>query len=386
MGPNAGKYVQEVVERGMQTDMMTRFENAFAEALGVKHCIAMPGCTPALHGLFLATDFQPGDEIIVSPITDYGTVQGLLAQNLIPIFADTPPGAINISAETIAACITPRTKAVLVVHYTGIICDMDAINAVASHHGIKVYEDCCQAVFGQYKGRYAGTLGDAACFSFDPEKTMGSDTGGCFVTNDTALYERARYVAQYRAGTAKEGFGRVHTDVGYAYRMPHCTAAIGLAQLEVVRDWVAQRDKIGRLFYTYLAEVPGITPLALPDTLDVFSCWMLGFRINEGAFRCTADAFGAKVQAKGLPTASTARYYLMAEALEILHKKTAGAIFPYSSPPAETKYVYNAGTCPNAHAFMETFIRSVDLSEKWQPEHAALAATWIAEVAEECRA
>lgn len=386
MGPNAGRYVQEVIDSGFTTDMMGRFEKAFAETIGVKHCIAMPGCTPALHGLFLASDFAPGDEIIVSSITDYGTVQGLLAQNLIPVFADVPPGEINITAETIAPCISERTRAILVVHYTGIVCDMDAIQAVASHHGLKLYEDCCQVVLGKYKGRYTGTLGDGACFSFDPEKTMGSDTGGCFVTNDTALYERARYVAQNRASAMREGFGRVHTDVGYAYRMPQCTAAICLAQLEAAPEWVARRDAMGRLVYRYLREIPGVKPLEIPAHVDVFSCWMLGFSLEEGAFRCAPAEFGAQVQAKGIATASTAEYYLMPEALEILHRKTAQGLFPYSTPPAQRPYVYNADTCPNARDFMKTFIRWVTLSEKWTEDHCALAAAWIAEVAEANRA
>ncbi|HRK36403.1 MAG TPA: DegT/DnrJ/EryC1/StrS family aminotransferase, partial [Candidatus Hydrogenedentes bacterium] len=177
LGPNAQKYLQEVIDSGLTIDMMGRFERAFAEALGVKYCIAMPGCTPALHVLALACDFKPGDEVIVSPITDYGTVQGMLAQNIIPIFPDSAPGTINFSAETIAPHITERTRAILCVHKTGIINDMDPINALAAKHGVLVFEDCCQAIFGEYKGRLAGTLGTAGCFSFDAEKTMGADQG-----------------------------------------------------------------------------------------------------------------------------------------------------------------------------------------------------------------
>ncbi|MYK42289.1 MAG: aminotransferase class V-fold PLP-dependent enzyme, partial [Gemmatimonadetes bacterium] len=167
IGPRAMEYLAEVVDSGLTCDMVGRFEQAFAEAHGVTHCIATPGCTPALAVLAAAFGFEPGDEIVVSSVSDYGTVQGLISAGYIPVFADAAPGTINVNAETIEACISERTRAILVVHLTGLICDMDAINEVAARHGLVVYEDACQAVFGRYKGRYAGTLSTAGAFSFD---------------------------------------------------------------------------------------------------------------------------------------------------------------------------------------------------------------------------
>jgi dTDP-4-amino-4,6-dideoxygalactose transaminase len=199
MGPNAMRYLEEVVQSGLRVSMISRFEQRFAAEIGVKHCIATPGCTPALLLLAMALPFEPGDEVIVSPITDYGTVMGLINQHYIPVFADTAPGTVNISAETIAPLITDRTRAILAVHKTGLICDMDPIVALARQHDLFVVEDVCQAVFGRYKGRIAGTLGDAAGFSFDAEKTMGSDTGGCLVTNDDAVAASGRMSRGARA-------------------------------------------------------------------------------------------------------------------------------------------------------------------------------------------
>ncbi|NPV06594.1 MAG: hypothetical protein HPY83_01370, partial [Anaerolineae bacterium] len=215
MGPNCAKYLQEVVDSGLTVDMMGRFERAFAQKLGVKHCIGTPGCTPALAILAAALDFEPGDEIIVSPITDYGTIQGLCVENYIPVFADTEPGSPNLSARTIEPLISERTRAILCVHKTGLICDMDPINELAARHGLFVYEDACQAVMGRYKGRLAGTLSRAGGFSFDPEKTLGSDTGGCVVTDDDELAERMRFIGQSRGAQMKEHFGRLHTERGY---------------------------------------------------------------------------------------------------------------------------------------------------------------------------
>src|SRR5205085_1801193 len=118
IGPHAMQYLQEVVDSGLRTDMTTRFEQRFAAEMGVKHCIATPGCTPALQLLAMALPFAPGDEIIVSPITDYGTIMGLVKEHFIPVFADTAPRTVNLSARTIEPLITERTRAIIAVHKT----------------------------------------------------------------------------------------------------------------------------------------------------------------------------------------------------------------------------------------------------------------------------
>lgn len=382
MGPNCMHYLQEVVDSGLTVDMMGRFEEAFAREVGRRHCIATPGCTPALAALAAAFPFAPGDEIIVSPISDYGTVQGLINEQYIPVFADTASGSVNISAETIEPCITDRTRAILAVHKTGLLCDMDPINALAKKHGLIVYEDACQAVFSTYKGRVAGTLGDAAAFSFDAEKTLGSDVGGCLVTDDDELAERVRFIAQSRGAVQAPGFGRKHTVPGYAYRMPSCTAAITLAQLEIIREQVAHIDRMIRLQTEMMADIPGIIPLTIPDYQEVYSCWMVGLSIEPSAFRCTADAFGQQLAEAGIPGAGTARYYLLPEALTFLDERACQDTYPYSLPPASHQYRYDADSCPVAHEFLETFIRWGTFCAKYQPEHCALAADIVRRVAE----
>ena len=381
MGPNAMKYLQEVVDSGLTCDMLGRFERAFAEALGVKHCIATPGCTPALHVLALACGWDHGDEIIVSPITDYGTIHGFVVQDLIPVFPDTAPNSINFSPDTIKPCITDRTRAILCVHMTGIMNDMDGINALAAKCGLMVIEDACQAVFGEYKGRLAGTLSHAAGFSFDAEKTMGSDTGGCMVTNDDALADRARYMGQSRGAVMKPHYGRLHADAGYAYRMPNCTAAICLAQLEVIREQVAHRDKMARFLHQLLEAIPGITPLRIPPETNVYSCWMIGFNIDPAAFKCTPEEFAAQLAEAGVSGAGMGRYYLMPEAVTYLQRNANERRYPYSLPPASRTYEYSSTTCPNAVKFLDTFIRWSTFCEKYQPEHCELAAQLVQDVA-----
>ncbi len=385
MGPNAMKYLQEIVDSGLTSDTIGRFEQRFAEEYGVKHCIATPGCTPALAAMAAAFDFDPGDEIIVSPITDYGTIQGLLKENYIPVFADTEPGTVNVNAETVAACITDRTRAVLLVHKAGIICDMDPINELAEQHDLIVYEDVCQAVFGEYKGRLAGALSRAGGFSFDAEKTMGSDVGGCVVTDDDELAERIRFLGQSRGAQAKPRYGRQHVVNGYAYRMPLCTAAICLAQLEIIRDQVAHIDKMVRLLSDLIAEIPGITPTPIPDYMNVYSAWMFGMSIDPQQFTCDAWDFGAQLVDAGIPGAGKGAYYLMPEACLFLERNARVKVYPYSMPPASREYHYGAEATPTATAFLENWIRWATFCEKYQPEHCELAAAFVSQVAERNR-
>ncbi len=382
IGPNALKYLQEVVDGGLGSSaMLERFERAFAREYGVKHFIATPGCTPALAVLAAAFGFEPGDEIIVSPITDYGTLQGLIRENYIPVFADTLPGTVIIGAETIERCITDRTRAILVVHKTGTICDMDPINALAQRHNLVVYEDACQAVFGEYKGRLAGTLSRAAGFSFDSEKTMGSDVGGGITTNDDALAERIRFIGQSRGAVQAPGFGRQHSEPGFAHRMPLCTAALCLAQLEIIREQVARRDKMIRLLSSLFAEIPGIRALPIPDYMNVYSAWMFSFSLDPGQFHCTADEFAEQLVQAGIPGAGTGKYYLMPLALTFLQRNAAKKRYPYSMPPASREYHYDETTCPTAWQFLQTWIRWATFCEKYTEAHCEQAASIVREVA-----
>src|SRR5438477_3398697 len=165
IGPRAMMYLQEVVDSGLTSDIVDRFERTFAQRMGVKHCIGTPGCTAALSVLATALKLSPGDEVVFSCITDYGTVLGFVRENAIPVFADTAPGSINVDAGTIEAAITDRTRAIVAVHKTGILCDMDPIVELARRRKLTLIEDVCQATFSKYKGRLAGTLADAATFS-----------------------------------------------------------------------------------------------------------------------------------------------------------------------------------------------------------------------------
>jgi dTDP-4-amino-4,6-dideoxygalactose transaminase len=262
---------------------------------------------------------------------------------------------------------------------------MDPIVALAKRRGIMLIEDVCQATFSKYRGRLAGTIGDAAAFSFDSEKTVGSDIGGCIVTSNDALADAARLMGHSRAGEMRDGFGRVHVAPGYALRMPMCTAAITLAQLEIADENVAQRDQMIRLLYRKLAEIPGIGPLAIPAYQDVYSCWMAGFSIDAGEFQIGTDEFARQIADGGIGGAGSGRYYLMPAALPFLSSAARERQFPFSQPPASRRYEYSGDSCPNAQQFLESFIRFSTFNDRYTEEHCQLAADIVRDVAERNR-
>jgi len=383
MGPNCGKYVQEVIDSGLTVDMVSRFETAFASAMGVKHCIATPGCTNALHVLAASLEFEPGSEIIVSPIADYGTVMGLIRENFIPVFCDTEPSSPNVTANTIKSCISEKTKAIIVVHKLGIPCEMAPIAELAEKNNLLLIEDACQAVFAEYNGKLAGTFGHLAAYSFDSEKSMGGDLGGCVTTNDDVWGDRLRYIGQSRGAKGVPGFGRTHFDKGLALRMPQCTAAVCLGQLEIIKKQVRNRDKMARLLTAKLKKLDGIIPLLIPDSCTMFSCWMYGFTVIPEKFKCSPFELAEIIKEKGLGNSGMGKYYLMPDALVFLKNNAANKVYPYSLPDAPGEIIYNSEKqTPNAKAFLDTFIRWA-WTEKYTEKHVNIMFNMIKEAVEE---
>lgn len=364
MGPNTMKYLQSVVDTGLSSDMVGRFESYLANLHGVKYCIGSPGCTQALFATMLGMDFEPGDEIIVSSITDYGTIAGLLFENYIPVFADTEPGTALISAQTIEPLITNRTRAIICVHKLGLPCDMDPIMELAKKHNLLVIEDVCQAIMSTYKGKLAGSLGHMACFSFDAEKTCGGDIGGAVLTNDEEIYHKIYNRAIARGGVNDEGFGRAHYYQGFATRIPQCTAATCLANLEILPGQIENRRKMAALLDNLIGDIPGIITYKVPKE-RTHTYWMYGFSINPAKFSCTPDEFAKQINFAGI---GLGKYYLMPAAIKFLSEKANNGIYPFSSPPASRKHIYSAESCPNAKRFLDTWIRWF-WTEKYNTDH-----------------
>ena len=383
MGPNVLKYVTEVVESGLTSDMVERFEQAFAKKMGKAHTVSAPGCSNALYCLAEGLSFPAGSEIIFSPITDFGTLLGFYKTGYIPVFADTAPGSMNVSAETISKKITERTRAIVVVHFSGLMCDMDPIVELAKKHNLVLVEDACQAIMSTYKGRLAGTIGDVGAFSFDSEKNVGSDVGGCFITDNSELDSRARFTSIARGGEVKPGYGRVHTFPGSAFRMPLLTAAFTLGQLDILDEVAAKRNHAVRTLLRKVSTIPGILIEQVPDYQEVYSSWMFGFRIEPDAFSCTTEEFGVECDALGFTGLSPARYYLIPEACVFLQKDADAGSYPFNL--SKESYNYDADETPNAKEYMSGFLRSCYISEKFTDDYVEIAYQIIKEVADKYR-
>jgi dTDP-4-amino-4,6-dideoxygalactose transaminase len=244
------------------------FEQAFARFLGVKHAFAITNATAALHLAYMALGLGPGDEVVVPSLTFVATANAILYTGARPVFAEIKsPQDLNISPEDIKRRITPRTKALAVVHYGGYVCDMEAIAAIAEEHGLPLIEDAAHAPGTVLNGRKAGTFGDLGCFSFFSNKNLTTAEGGMVVTDRDDLAERIRLMRSHGMTTLTwdRHRGHAHTyDVvalGYNYRIDEIRSALGLSQLDRLEARNARRQQ---LVDYYRSELSGVGGLSVP--------------------------------------------------------------------------------------------------------------------------
>lgn len=226
------------------------FEKEFAAWVGTQHAIALANGTVALEIALQALDIGPGDEVIVSPRTFLASVSSIIWVGARPVFADVDLDSQNITAETIVAVLTPKTRAIICVHLAGWPCDMDSILALAAQHQLRVIEDCAQAHGARYKGQSVGAIGDIGCWSFCQDKIMTTGgEGGMVTTNDEALWRRMwahkDHGKSYAAVYEREhplGFRWLHEDFGTNARLTEMQAAIGRIQLQRMPEWTHRRN------------------------------------------------------------------------------------------------------------------------------------------------
>ena len=257
------------------------FEKEYAAWAGTRHAVALANGTLALDVALHALGIGPGDEVVVTPRTFIASVSCVVNVGATPVFADVAPDSGNLSAETIARVLTPRTRAVICVHLAGWPCDMDPIMALAEQHGLKVIEDCAQAHGARYKGRSVGSIGHVGAWSFCQDKIMTTGgEGGMVTTNDEALWRSMwsfkDHGKSYAAVYEREhppGFRWLHEGFGTNWRMLEMQAAVGRIQLRRMADWTAARAANAEAI---LAECRRHAALRVPD-----------FRCN--AARCGMD-------------------------------------------------------------------------------------------------
>lgn len=258
---------------GQAGSALKRFERAFAEYVGVKHAVAVPHCTAALHLALSALRVGPGDEVIVPEITWVASAAPIFYVGATPVFADVDERTWCITPESIERCLSPRTRAIITVDLYGLTPDMDAIRAIADQRGVPIIEDAAQAVGSEYHGRRAGSFGAAAAFSFHGSKTLTTGEGGMFVTDQQAIYDRTIFLRDHgRPPQAMRTYQA--TEVGYKYKMSGLQAAFGLAQLERVEELIGRKRDIFRWYAERLKDVPGLSlNYEPPGTLNTY--WMV---------------------------------------------------------------------------------------------------------------
>jgi perosamine synthetase len=261
IGDREKELVMECLNTGWissEGPFVSQFEEAFSRRIGRNHGIACANGSAALDIAVAALKLGPGDEVILPTFTIISCASAIVRAGATPVVVDVDPDTWNMVPEQVAAAITPRTAAIMVVHIYGLPVDMDPILHLADRHGLAVIEDAAELIGGTYKGQPCGSFGTISTFSFYPNKHITTGEGGMVVTNDPVLAERCRSLRNL-CFQAKTRF--VHEELGWNYRMTNLQAAIGLAQLERLDFTIKRKAMIGNLYQTALAS---ISTLQLP--------------------------------------------------------------------------------------------------------------------------
>lgn len=246
-----------------------KFEENFAKYCGTEFCCGVNSGTSALHLALRLLNINPGDEVITTSLTFIATSWAISYVGAKPVFVDIHPADSNINVKLIEAAITPKTKAIIIVHLYGNPCEMDKIMEIANKHGIPVVEDCAQAHGAHYMGKKVGTFGDIACFSFYPGKNLGGyGEGGALITNNKSYYDRACSLREH--GSVRRYY---HNEIGYNYRMDGIQGAILDVKLKYLPEWTSARKKVA---YNYSDNLFREVPLGFPsEQIDSQSSWHL---------------------------------------------------------------------------------------------------------------
>jgi dTDP-4-amino-4,6-dideoxygalactose transaminase len=296
-----------VIRSGVLTstkgEAVKQLERKFAALLGVRFAYACSSGSAAVHTALAALDLEPGDEVITTSVTDMGALTPILYQGAIPVFADVDPLTFNVTAESIKAVFSSRTRAVIVTHLFGNPCEMSAIQHLATERGVPVIEDCAQAFLATEAGRMVGSIGAIGAFSIQQGKHITAGEGGLVATNDEALARRC-FLFINKAW----GYGDPQPDHYFAalnYRMNEITGAVALAQLDKLAGSVASRRQRAAELSEQLAGIPGITlPHVQPGAVHTY--WKYCLRVDPKVVAGGAPALGAKLKERGI--ASAPRY------------------------------------------------------------------------------
>lgn len=326
------QYITEAVQSGQLAGgggFSRRCERWMEDQFGARKVLLMPSCTAALEMAAMLCGIEPGDEVIVPSYTFVTTAGAFVLRGAKPVFVDIREDTLNIDETLVERAVTPRTRAIVPVHYAGVAAEMDALTAIARTHGLRVVEDAAQAVATTYRGRWLGTLGDVGCYSFHETKNFICGEGGAIVINDPALVERAEILRE--KGTDRSKFFRgekdkyTWVDIGSSYLPSELQAAFLFAQLEQSERITARRMAIYDAYREVLQPLEDAGRLRLPRVPAhcTHNAHLFHLLLNTPAER---DAMLAFLKARGI-----------------------GAVFhyvPLHTSPMGRQWGYQAGDLP----------------------------------------
>jgi perosamine synthetase len=294
---NEKNYVNECLEStwiSSKGKFISLFEEGFARYTGVKHAVTVNNGTAALHLALVVLGIGPGDEVIVPTLTYIATVNAVAYTGATPVFADSLAETWQINPEEVKKKITARTRAVIAVHLYGHPCDMESLANICKEHDLFLIEDCAEAIGARYNGKNAGTFGDISTYSFFGNKTITTGEGGMVITNNETLYDRTVHFKGQGLAKHRQYW---HDVIGFNYRMTNICAAIGLAQLEQVADFLARKRQIAEWYQEEFCDTDIIFHSETANTTHAY--WMCSILIRDPARR---DALREYLAIQGIET------------------------------------------------------------------------------------
>ncbi len=355
--------VCQLLREGASYSEIRAFEQEFAQWLPAQFALAQNNGTSTLHAAYFACGVGPGDEVIVSAYTWHLAVGPILALHALPVFCDIDPLDGTIDPEQIERNITPRTKAINVVHPFGAVADMAAIMDVANRHGIPVIEDCSHAHGAEFSGRRVGSIGQIGCFSLQKSKLLTAIEGGVLTTDDRSLYERAVALGHYELIKNLEdphlrrlagGPETAPANFGFKYRMHPLAAALARAQLKKLQARNQVRDQNMRYIAQAIGEIGGDVlrpPAERPGTKRVWFEFICQF--DEDKAGVSRDRFVEALQAEGLKAKAGRSGYLPVYWNPIYSERMDiwGRGAPFDGPASPRRIEYPRGLCPRAEEY-----------------------------------
>ncbi len=333
IGSKEKEFVNDCLDKSFlgQGSYIKDFENEFSKFVNCKYGITTTSGTTALHLACKTIGLKKEDEVLVSSSTNMASAFSIDYCGAIPIPIDIDKDTWQMDVNKIEKKINSKTKAIMVVHLFGHPVDMDKVLDIAKKHNLRVIEDCAESHGVEYKGKKVGSIGDIGAFSFYANKTITCGEGGMVVTNSTNLAEKARSLKNLSYGK-KNKF--IHEDIGFNYRLPNISAAIGLAQLKKIKEIFSEKDRIYNRYKKNLENLKGVKIPTIKEWATRYIMWVFNLQVDKN-FPVSRDELIKKLNEKNI--------------------ETRNAFVPINKQPILIKKygLYEEKECPNANYIMD---------------------------------